>query len=80
MPSRPQSNGNDQRPDKARHSRFHLSPAQSTALNAVARTLPSYRRNAFLLHVLASLKVVPYTVTDQQLQEAISNALAGCPA
>jgi hypothetical protein len=55
---------------------FRLSPAQSNALNAVSRSLPQERRSAFLLHVVASLKAVPHSVSDTQLQVAIAHALA----
>jgi hypothetical protein len=74
---RPKRQSNDQRPNKEqrRHSPFTLTIDQHHAIGAISRTLPKERRNAFLLHVLANLKVAPHTVTDQAVQAAIAVAL-----
>jgi hypothetical protein len=74
--TRPMRQSSNEANNKPRRSRFYLTVEQQHALGAIAATLPKDRRNAFLLHVLASLKVAPHSVSDQQVHQAISNALA----
>lgn len=61
------------RPDE-RHGA--LKPHHRAAINLVAQSLPPYRRNAFLLRVLASLKH-RQGVSNEQVPAAIANALKG---